>query len=151
MLFLGQSTAKYVKILSKKPLYPKSKPFLLYSDPKFRLFLFLLQKYAKIYFIFKMSLSIYTYYIIAFIALSGLGIVFFNAESILAICFFTFVALIMHNDPISATLEEQKLGIRSELISCMIDGQKHFINSKKALIYKKLQLIGSLKDIVNVS
>lgn len=98
-----------------------------------------------------MSLSILTYYIIAFIALSGLGVVFFNAESILAICFFIFVALIMHLDPISATLEEQKQGVRAELVSCMIDGQKHFINSKKALCYKKLQLISSLKNITNIS
>lgn len=98
-----------------------------------------------------MSLSLLTYYIIAFIALSGLGIVFFNAESILAICFFIFIALIMHNDPISPTLEEFKQGIKVELISCMIDGQKHFINSKKALIYKKLQLISSLKNIITIS
>lgn len=94
-----------------------------------------------------MSLSILTYYIIAFIALSGLGVVFFNAESILALCFFIFVALIMQNDPISATLEEQKQAIRSELVSCMIDGQRFFITSKKAICYKKLQLIGSLKHI----
>lgn len=71
-----------------------------------------------------MSLSTLTYYVIAFIALSGLGVVFFNAESILALCFFIFIGLlIMENNPINATLEEQKQGIRSELVSCMIDGQ----------------------------
>lgn len=113
--------------------------------------LWYLQIKAKIYLLFKMSLSILTYYIIAFIALSGLGVVFFNAESILAICFFIFVALIMHLDPVSATLEEQKQGVRAELVSCMIDGQKHFINSKKALCYKKLQLISSLKNITNIN
>ena len=94
-----------------------------------------------------MSINILAYYAIAFIALSGLGVVFFNAESILALCFFVFVGLIMQNDPVSATLEEQKQAIRSELIGCMIDFEKHFINSKKALCYKKLQLISSLKEI----
>jgi hypothetical protein len=94
-----------------------------------------------------MSLNILAYYVIAFIALSGLGVVFFNAESILSLCFFIFVGLIMQNDPVSATLEEQKQAIRSELIGCMIDFEKQFINSKKALCYKKLQLISSLNSI----
>jgi hypothetical protein len=34
----------------------------------------------------------------------------------------------MQNDPVSATLEEQKQAIRSQLIGCMIDFEKQFIN-----------------------
>ena len=68
-------------------------------------------------------------------ALSGLGVVFLTLNQSLQFVF----------------LEEQKQGVRAELVSCMIDGQKHFINSKKALCYKKLQLISSLKNITNIS
>lgn len=95
-----------------------------------------------------MSLNLTIYYIIAFITLSGLGIVFLNSESILAICFFIFVSLIVQNDPISASLEEQKQSIRSELISCMIRGSMDQINLQKLVCYKKIQLLASLEYIM---
>ena len=95
-----------------------------------------------------MSLNLTIYYIIALIALSGLGIVFLNSESILAICFFIFVSLIVQNDPISASLEEQKQSIRSELINCMIRGSMDQINLQKLVCYKKIQLLASLEYIM---
>nr|YP_010003125.1 ATP synthase subunit 4 [Ulva torta]AZP40237.1 ATP synthase subunit 4 [Ulva torta] len=95
-----------------------------------------------------MSLNLTIYYIIALITLSGLGIVFLNSESILAVCFFIFVALIVQNDPISASLEEQKQSIRSELISCMIHGSMDQINLQKLVCYKKIQLLASLEYIM---
>nr|YP_009172346.1 ATP synthase subunit 4 [Ulva fasciata]QBR54771.1 ATP synthase subunit 4 [Ulva lactuca]WVH39676.1 ATP synthase subunit 4 [Ulva dactylifera]BBE20940.1 ATP synthase subunit 4 [Ulva ohnoi]ALG35705.1 ATP synthase subunit 4 [Ulva fasciata]AML79981.1 ATP synthase subunit 4 [Ulva fasciata] len=95
-----------------------------------------------------MSLNLTIYYIIALITLSGLGIVFLNSESILAICFFIFVSLIVQNDPVSASLEEQKQSIRSELISCMIHGSTDQINLQKLVCYKKIQLLASLEYIM---
>lgn len=95
-----------------------------------------------------MSLNLTIYYIIALIALSGLGIVFLNSESILAICFFIFVWLIMQNDPVSASLEEQKQSIRSELISCMIHQSMDQISLHKLVCYKKIQLLASLEYIM---
>jgi hypothetical protein len=94
-----------------------------------------------------MSLYLSFYYILAIIAFSGFGIIFLNAESILALCFFIFVALIIQNDPVSASLEEQKRTVRSEFISCMLHGEKDFVQSKKTLIYKKVQLLDSLKQV----
>nr|QHD44995.1 ATP synthase subunit 4 [Bryopsis plumosa] len=95
-----------------------------------------------------MSLNLTIYYIIALITLSGLGIVFLNSESILAICFFIFVSLIVQNDPVSASLEEQKQSIRSELISCMIHGSMDKINLQKLVCYKRIQLLASLEYIM---
>lgn len=94
-----------------------------------------------------MSLYLSFYYILAIIAFSGFGVLFLNAESILALCFFIFIALIIQNDPVSVSLEEQKFTVRSEFISCMLHGEKDFVQSRKALIYKKVQLLHSLKHI----
>lgn len=89
------------------------------------------------------------YYAITFTALSGLGIVFLNAESILAVCFFLFFYLIIQNsDTISASLNQQKQSIRAELLSCMIDGQTLAVRTRKLLIYKKIMLLDSMQNIV---
>jgi hypothetical protein len=96
-----------------------------------------------------MSLNFTLYYIIAFTALSGLGIVFLNAESILAFCFFVFVALIVKYDPLSSALEEQRRIIRSDLMNCMIDGEIKLVSSKKILCFKKAQLLASLEHMTS--
>ena len=96
-----------------------------------------------------MSTNLTIYYIIAFIALSGFGVIFLNSEAILALCFFIFVGLIIQNDPVSATLDEQKQTVRSELISCMIQGSHQMAQAQKALCYKRLQLVASLNHVLN--
>ena len=90
------------------------------------------------------------YYIMTFITLSGLGVVFLNAESILALCFFIFLALIIQNVSMDASLEEQKQAIKAELISCMIAVEKHNLCTKKLLCYKKAQLLSSLPHVTNI-
>lgn len=89
------------------------------------------------------------YYILAFIVLSGLGIVFLNPESILAVCFFLFFFLIMRNShSMSSSLHEQKQTIRAELLNCMIHGQTIAVGTTKLLCYKKMQLLHSMQHMV---
>lgn len=98
-----------------------------------------------------MTLQYAFYYILAFTALSGFGIVFFNPESVLALCFFIFFALIVQNsDSISTTLDEQKQGIKAELVNNMIDAEKQTVTIQKLLCYKKMQLLAGVKHVVNV-
>jgi hypothetical protein len=50
-----------------------------------------------------------------FISLCGFGVVFLNEESILAVCFFIFLFLMIRNsDPLSDTLKDLKQSIRSD-------------------------------------
>lgn len=95
-----------------------------------------------------MTLGYAFYYILAFTALSGFGIVFLNAESILALCFFLFFALIVQNsESISATLDEHKHSIKFELVNYMIDGQKHAVTNQRLACYKKAELLTSVKYV----
>jgi Mitochondrial ATP synthase B chain precursor (ATP-synt_B) len=98
-----------------------------------------------------MTLNYAFYYVLAFTALSGFGVVFLNPESILAVCFFIFFALIVQNsDSISATLDEQKHAIKLELANNMIDAEKQGVITQKLLCYKKAQLLTSLGHVTNV-
>lgn len=82
------------------------------------------------------------YYLLAFIGFTGYGVLFLNAESILALCFFIFFGLIVQkSDAISATLDEQKLSIKTQLVNLMIHGQKQHIIIQKLIIFKKAQLL----------
>ena len=95
-----------------------------------------------------MTLSYAFYYILTFTALSGFGVVFLNAESILALCFFIFFALIVQNsESITSTLDEHKQSIKSECVKLMIDGEKHAVINQKLVSYKKGQLLSSVPYI----
>lgn len=81
------------------------------------------------------------FYAISFIALSGVGIVFLNAESILSACFFIFFALILRNaDSAVEGFDTSRQVIRKQLAECMYEAQSDFIeqyhdrhNEKKRL------------------
>lgn len=87
-------------------------------------------------------------YITALLALSGLGITFANAESLLALCFFIFFALIINNsEPIGESLAQSRQAIQAELLSCMIDGEKISFTSKRLNIFRQTQLLAGLKTM----
>ena len=82
------------------------------------------------------------------LVLSGLGITFANAESLLALCFFIFFALIINNsEPIAESLAHQSGAIQAELLSCMIDGEKLGFNNKRLNIFHQTQLLAGLKTM----
>lgn len=87
-------------------------------------------------------------YIIALLALSGLGITFANAESLLALCFFIFLALIINNsEPIGESLAQSRQAVQAELLSCMIDGEKVGFTTKRLNIFHQTQLLAGLKTM----
>lgn len=91
-------------------------------------------------------MTIYYIYSLCFLALSGLGIVFLNPESILALCFFIFFTLILQNaDSAGQSLEDTRQAIQAELVSCMLDAQKHEANKQQLHLFQKTQLITSIK------
>jgi hypothetical protein len=94
-------------------------------------------------------MTIYYIYTLGFVALSGLGIVFLNPESILAFCFFIFFALILQNaQSAGQSLEDTRQAVQAELVSCMLDAQKHDANKQQLHIFQKAQLlqcVGHLK------
>jgi Mitochondrial ATP synthase B chain precursor (ATP-synt_B) len=88
------------------------------------------------------------FYILVFACLSGFGIVFLNPESILAMCFFIFFALIVQNSEyISATLDEHKHSIKSELVDNMVHGEKQTAVTRKLMCYKKAQLLTGIQHV----
>lgn len=97
-----------------------------------------------------MNFNLTYIYALAFSALSGLGIVFLNPESILALCFFLFFYLIIVNsDAISTSLNEQKQNLRSQLLTTMIDGQTATLKSRKNHFYKKSALLNCIKQTLH--
>lgn len=97
-----------------------------------------------------MNFNLTYIYVLAFTALSGLGIVFLNPESILAFCFFLFFYLIIVNsDAISTSLNEQKQTLRSQLLTTMIHGQTATLNTRKVRTIKKIVLLDTLKQLVH--
>nr|YP_025787.1 ATP synthase F0 subunit b [Tupiella akineta]AAQ18746.1 ATP synthase F0 subunit b [Tupiella akineta] len=88
------------------------------------------------------------YLSLGLITLSGFGILFLNEETILAICFFIFLYLIIQNsDVVSQALNEQKEAIRSELLTSLIKGQKNAVNAKVLINHKKYELTLGLENI----
>lgn len=76
-------------------------------------------------------------------AFSGFGIVFLNAESILALCFFIFFGLILQNaDSASEGLEETRQGVQEALASGMIDGQLDSLNKQQQADFQLAEILG---------
>lgn len=93
-------------------------------------------------------MTIYYIYSLCFIALSGLGVVFLNAESILAFCFFVFFALMVQNaSSAGESLSQTRLAIQTELVSCMLDAQKHHAEKQTLHIFQKMQLLGGMESL----
>ena len=90
-------------------------------------------------------------YVAALLALSGLGITFLNPESLLALCFFIFVGLILHySEPFAESLAQSRKAVQDELLNTMISSQKmSSINQTKQNFYKS-QLYAGLKLMINV-
>lgn len=87
-------------------------------------------------------------YVTALLALSGLGITFANPESLLALCFFIFFALIInYSEPAGESLSQSRQAIKAELLSCMIDGEKIGFTTKRLSIYHQTQLLAGLKTM----
>ena len=93
-------------------------------------------------------MNIYYIYSLCFVALSGLGIVFLNAESILAFCFFVFFGLIVQNSGSAGeSLSQTRNAIQAELVSCMLEGQKHDAEKQTCAIFQKMQLLSAIKSL----
>lgn len=84
------------------------------------------------------------YLALAFISLCGFGVVFLNEESILAVCFFIFLFLMIRNsDPLSDTLKDLKQSIRSGLITSLIQAEWQILKTRTLTCEKKRQLLNS--------
>ena len=85
---------------------------------------------------------------LSFVALSGLGVVFLNSESILAVCFFIFFACLLQNATSAGeSLSQTRRAIQSELVSCMLDAQKHNAAQKQVSLFQKMQLLKCLSSL----
>ena len=88
------------------------------------------------------KMKMYYIYVMCFVGLSGLGIVFLNAESILAVCFFIFLGLILQNGEwVGESLEETRKNIKSEFLTEMVKGQRDQGKRNKMEILKKADLL----------
>jgi len=86
------------------------------------------------------------------IALSGFGILFLNEETILAICFFIFLYLLIQNsDAASEAIESQKEVIRLELLTSLVKGQRDAVNAKVLLNHRKYELTSGLEALFQSS
>jgi hypothetical protein len=94
----------------------------------------------------KTFMTIYYLYAFFCILFSGLGIVFLNAESILALCFFLFLAILLQNsDSLTQGLENTRQTIQSELQKDMLIGQRHGFLIQQYQLFKKRQLLTSME------
>lgn len=96
-------------------------------------------------------MTIFYIYALSCIALSGYGIVFLNAESILAVCFFIFFTLLLRNASAEG-LDTTRQAIKNQLASCMYQGQYDSAKRLERRHYDKFNLLSgtiggaSLKD-----
>lgn len=85
---------------------------------------------------------------LSLVALSGLGVVFLNSESILALCFFVFFALCLQNATSAGeSLSQTRNAIQNECVSCMLDAQKHNAVQKQVSLFQKMQLLKCLSSL----
>ena len=95
-------------------------------------------------------MTIFYFYAISFMALSGVGIVFLNAESILAACFFIFFALIVRNaDSAVEGLDMTRQGVRKQLAECMYETQSEYITQLLDRREEKKRLCDNMYNNVN--
>ena len=83
-------------------------------------------------------------YALSFIALSGFGIVFLNAESILAICFFVFFAFIIrYAEPATEGLDLSRQGIRDQLVETMSHDAIAAVEYQQQSCFEKITMLGN--------
>ena len=103
-----------------------------------------MQSIVKPITIFYLSLGLITF--------SGFGVIFLNEETILAICFFIFLYIMIQNsDGVSQGLNQQKKTIKHELQIDLIEDQ---LNEVKLLLYKtdqKYELTLGFENVYNDS
>jgi hypothetical protein len=88
------------------------------------------------------------FYTLAFTLLSGLGVTFLNSESLLAVCFFIFLAFCLHNSkPFSQSLLDSTEEIHTRLLSCYVDSANNNMVTKKEKLAKKSMLLASIKAL----
>jgi hypothetical protein len=93
-------------------------------------------------------MTIFYFYALSFIALSGFGIVFLNAESILAACFFIFFAFILQNaGPAVEGLDTSRQAIGQQLASSMYLGQFNSVKHEQLRHYEKAMLLPALSKL----
>lgn len=94
-------------------------------------------------------MTIFYIYALSFIALSGYGIVFMNAESILASCFFIFFALVLRQAGAAAEgLDTTRQAIKQQLALCMYEGQYDSVKQHQRCHYEKLSLLPLPKTVI---
>jgi hypothetical protein len=85
-------------------------------------------------------------YVLIFLSLSGFGVVFLNPESILALCFFIFFALILrYGDGARQSLDSSRDGVREELVRGLLESQGHDAQLSLTRLHQKAQLLDGLK------
>lgn len=90
-------------------------------------------------------MTIFYFYALSFIALSGFGIVFLNAESILAACFFIFFAFVLQNaGPAAEGLDTTRQAIQKQLTCSMYEGQCNSVKHQQLRHYEKIMLLPAL-------
>lgn len=87
------------------------------------------------------------FYTLAFTAFSGLGVTFLNSESLLAVCFFVFLALCLQNSaPVCQGLQHDTQAVHAALLQGMLDSKRK-TSAKIERLAKQSQLLASIKAL----
>lgn len=93
-------------------------------------------------------MTLYYIYTLCFFALCGYGIVFLNHESILAVCFFIFLALLCrYGHSAGSSLENTRCAMFDELSRCMIQSQETAAAEMRAALHQKKRLLNAPRII----
>lgn len=87
-------------------------------------------------------------YALTFLSLSGFGVVYLNPESILALCFFIFFALILRSgDGARQSLDASRDGVRETLVRGLLESQGRDAQHAVSGLHQKDQLLAGLRSL----
>jgi hypothetical protein len=91
----------------------------------------------------------FSFYVFSFTMLYGLGVCFWNAESLLAVCFFVWFSLcLLHSEKLSQNLQLKTAAVHTALLNGYIGSLKHSLVVRKEKLEKEEQLLASINTLI---
>jgi hypothetical protein len=93
----------------------------------------------------------FSFYVFSFTMLYGLGVCFWNAESLLAVCFFVWFSLCLLNSEkfkISQSLQLKTAAVHTALLNGYIGSVKHSLVVRKEKLEKEEQLLACINTLI---
>jgi hypothetical protein len=90
----------------------------------------------------------FSFYLFSFTMLCGLGVCFWNAESLLAVCFFVWFSLcLLNSEKLSQSLQLKTAAVHTALLNGYIGSVKHSLVVQKEKLEKEEQLLASINTL----